>query len=328
MLDHTTRAADAAPQRFRTDDLDVARTRISETFADHDVRVADGRTIDFQLDLAPASRVTLGQLGYGADVTIDGPPMQLCYHVNLPIAGCCDVSQGGVSGTTTAGLTGNAFGPDAPLTIRFAPDATQYVVKLPRDLLETHAAKLVGRPCTEPIDFALTFDTTSGAGRALVATAGFLYAELARPEGLATMPAARQEMESALMTQLLTAIPSRLSRQLAARPAGTGRSRVREVMDFLDAHPEDVTSTADLAATVGVSERSLQAGFRELAGMSPMAYLRGVRLDRVNLELATRGGSVTDVAARWGFFHPGRFAHQYRDRFGELPSDTARRAES
>lgn len=57
-----------------------------------------------------------------------------------------------------------------------------------------------------------------------------------------------------------------------------------------------------------------------------MTYLRGVRLDRVHLELSTRGGAVTDVAARWGFFHPGRFAQQYRDRFGELPSETAKGA--
>jgi transcriptional regulator GlxA family with amidase domain len=28
---------------------------------------------------------------------------------------------------------------------------------------------------------------------------------------------------------------------------------------------------------------------------------------------------------RWGFFHPSRFAQQYRERFGELPSDTVKR---
>jgi len=28
---------------------------------------------------------------------------------------------------------------------------------------------------------------------------------------------------------------------------------------------------------------------------------------------------------RWGFFHPSRFARQYQERFGELPSDTVRR---
>jgi AraC-like DNA-binding protein len=34
---------------------------------------------------------------------------------------------------------------------------------------------------------------------------------------------------------------------------------------------------------------------------------------------------ISDVATRWGFFHPSRFARQYQERFGELPSDTIRR---
>jgi transcriptional regulator GlxA family with amidase domain len=98
-------------------------------------------------------------------------------------------------------------------------------------------------------------------------------------------------------------------------------------MEFIDENPGAGTTTADLAALAGVSARTLQAGFQEIVGMSPTAYLRGVRLDRVHQELAAgERGSVTDVAARWGFFHPGRFAQQYRDRFGVLPSETARRA--
>jgi AraC family transcriptional regulator, ethanolamine operon transcriptional activator len=36
--------------------------------------------------------------------------------------------------------------------------------------------------------------------------------------------------------------------------------------------------------------------------------------------------SVTDVALQRGFFHLGRFAHDYRELFGESPSETLRRA--
>ena len=58
-----------------------------------------------------------------------------------------------------------------------------------------------------------------------------------------------------------------------------------------------------------------------------MAHLRRIRLDRVHGELlrATVEPRVSDIAMRWGFFHPSRFARQYQERFGELPSDTARR---
>ena len=36
--------------------------------------------------------------------------------------------------------------------------------------------------------------------------------------------------------------------------------------------------------------------------------------------------SVADVVARWGFFHYGRFASLYREKFGVRPSETLRRA--
>jgi transcriptional regulator GlxA family with amidase domain len=58
-------------------------------------------------------------------------------------------------------------------------------------------------------------------------------------------------------------------------------------MAFLDENPAAEMSTADLAAMAGISARALQAGFQELVGMPPSAYLRGVRLDLVHLELAS-----------------------------------------
>ena len=36
------------------------------------------------------------------------------------------------------------------------------------------------------------------------------------------------------------------------------------------------------------------------------------------------GQSVTEVAYAHGFEHLGRFSAYYRERFGELPSDTVR----
>ena len=38
--------------------------------------------------------------------------------------------------------------------------------------------------------------------------------------------------------------------------------------------------------------------------------------------------SVSAIAARWGFDHFGRFAVEYRRRFGERPSDTLKQRKS
>ncbi|GHB73998.1 transcriptional regulator [Streptomyces viridiviolaceus] len=325
MPENQDRTAAGRPLHISTRDLDVAREQGSRSFAEHDMQLALGHELDFRLDLAPSPRVTLGRLSYGADARLIVPPMRLCYHVNLPLSGRSSVEQNGTRGDSGAGTAGVAFLPDVPLRVRWSQDARQYVIRFPRELLESHAAKLAGLRSSEGIRFDLTFDLRGGPGQALVATAGFMYAELTRPGGLAAMPTACRELEALLMTQLLMAVPNQLSPVLYGSPAPTRRSKIRAVMEFIDEHPAAATSTADLAAMVGVSARALQLGFQEAVGMSPTAYLRGVRLDRAHLELSLgTGGSVTEVAARWGFFHPSRFARQYRQRFGLLPSETAR----
>ncbi|MBN9742698.1 AraC family transcriptional regulator [Amycolatopsis sp. A1MSW2902] len=318
-------AAPGQPLRFRTDDLDAAREEASRAFVEHDVRLS-GR-LDFRLDLAPGPRLTLSQIAYGADAVVTAPPMRDCYDLNLPVSGTSTAEQSGARQTIRAGQSGATFLPDAPLRVRWSADARQYVLKIPKPVLDNHAAKLAGLRGSEGIRFDLTFDLHSGRGQSLLATVGFLYSELTRPNGLPTMPTACHELEAVLMTQLLMTAPNQLSPVLHGNPAPPRQSRIRDVMEYVDANPAAITSIADLAAQAGLSARALQAGFQDVAGVSPAAYVRQVRLDRAHRELtAGTGGSVTEVAARWGFFHLSRFAAQYRRRFGVLPSETARKA--
>jgi len=84
-----------------------------------------------------------------------------------------------------------------------------------------------------------------------------------------------------------------------------------------------------LAESVAVSQRTLRYGFQEVFGINPTEYLRAYRLTRVRRllrEAREQSTSVARVAARWGFWHMPRFAGEYRRFFGELPSDTLRRA--
>lgn len=105
------------------------------------------------------------------------------------------------------------------------------------------------------------------------------------------------------------------------------RSRVVDLARsyILDRRDMPVT-VADLCAEAGVSRRTLQYSFQEVLGVSPVQYLRAVRLNGVRRELkrAGPGERVGDVAARWGFWHLSQFSADYRRMFGELPSETRR----
>lgn len=85
----------------------------------------------------------------------------------------------------------------------------------------------------------------------------------------------------------------------------------------------------DICRAAGVSQRTLEYSFRNLLGLTPIAYLRILRLNRVRAQLlapACPGITVTSVATEWCFWHLGKFARDYAAMFGESPSQTLRRS--
>jgi AraC-like DNA-binding protein len=114
-----------------------------------------------------------------------------------------------------------------------------------------------------------------------------------------------------------------------AHGGAAGAATARRAVAFLEANPDLDLGVADVARAVGVSVRTLQVAFRRHCGTTPMAHLRRVRLDRVRTELLGAGPgdgvTVTAVATRWGFAPSSRFTGQYREQFGELPSETLAR---
>jgi AraC family ethanolamine operon transcriptional activator len=99
---------------------------------------------------------------------------------------------------------------------------------------------------------------------------------------------------------------------------------VRRADDHLRARRGGPLSLLELCRELGVSERTLHYAFQQVRGLSPMAYVRAMRLNAVRQELkaAADTASVQAIAQRWGFGHPGEFAAAYRRLFGELPSQT------
>jgi AraC-like DNA-binding protein len=321
---HEASVATASQPLLVTSDPEEARHYVTDVYVPHDLQSRDGR-LDFRLSYVASERLTLGQLAYGADAELLVPPMRDCYHVNLTLEGRTTASQRGRWAATEAERSGVLFGPTDAFTVRWSPDAVQYAVKLPRRSVESHLAKLIHQPVERPILFDLGFDLDTPAGHSLLSTVHFLRQELARPGGIATMPAAREQLESLLLTQLLLTIPNNYADLLRAPEPPTRQAHVRRVVDLIETHPERDFTLAELADAAGTTARALQRGFKDVVGMSPTAYVRAVRLDQVHEELLAGAGSasVTDVAMKWGFFHLGRFAQQYRERFGLLPSHTA-----
>ncbi|MDH0301020.1 MULTISPECIES: AraC family transcriptional regulator [unclassified Pseudomonas] len=209
-------------------------------------------------------------------------------------------------------------------SVRFAEDHAQCGISIRRGLFNERLALLLGRALHESIRFEPVVDLQVAAFRGIRALLELATGDSFEPllDTAALMPARLQEM---LVDALLEAWPHNHSEALR-RPAPMIAPRhVRLAMDYLREHPEQPVSGTQLTALANVSLRALQEGFRRFAGTSIASFQRQVRLERAYQDLA-RGdvGGVGEVASRYGFSNPGRFAQYFQQAYGVRPTEVRR----
>lgn len=101
---------------------------------------------------------------------------------------------------------------------------------------------------------------------------------------------------------------------------GPAPASVRRAIEFMHAHADGAIGLVDIAGATCTSPRSVLRHFTAYVGMTPAAYLRGIRLDRARHELRAGRGPIRDIALRWGFQNASKFSRAYASRFGEAPS--------
>jgi AraC-like DNA-binding protein len=136
------------------------------------------------------------------------------------------------------------------------------------------------------------------------------------------------EYEQLVMVSFLTANRHNHSHLLDRAPRAPGPWQVRLVEEYIEANWRAPLDIETLAAVTGGSTRSIFKAFKEARGVSPMAFIKRVRLENARraLQRLDETMSVIDVASQCGFLSPGHFARDYRIAFGELPSETLRQS--
>ncbi|MFD5826275.1 ANTAR domain-containing protein [Lentzea sp. NPDC060358] len=131
-----------------------------------------------------------------------------------------------------------------------------------------------------------------------------------------------------LAASVLRAFPNTALSPLTATDDNDAHLRtLRRAMAFIESNADRDIGAADIAVAASVTVRSVQLAFRRHLGMTPIAYLRRVRLDAARTELQASdpaGTTVTRIGTRWGFGSASTFAAQYRGAYGESPSQTLR----
>lgn len=202
------------------------------------------------------------------------------------------------------------------------PNRSHLIIEIPQQDLRRKLAELSKCTIRESISFQMTMKTESDAGRPLCMLAKALF------EGIGAARSTTSFTHHSLMETILCCLLENVWHNYANAMEHTENVATPKYIERAIAHmqanlPEPLTVEL-VAAEVNVSPRTLQQGFKQFRGTTPMAYLKELRMQAAHRELewAPPGVSVGDIGRRWGFVHLGRFAAEYRERFGKAPSGT------
>ena len=309
---------------FVTTDPEEGRARVAEVYADNHITVR-GSTEDFRFE---QSRCDLGEVRLDVfgntletEYTVD--PLEQVLVVRM-LDGTMDID---------TDATHRRVGP-GDVALLAQPDLG-YATHLTGARMQLIGFDLDYLASVDGIDSVrrLTYDTLAPEQNQLwVRTLDFVSRTAADPVG-GTSPlviGAATRMLAATTLSAFNPLQHPIDAPLVvADRADATPATLRRAVAYLETNPDLDIGVAEVAAACHVSIRALQLAFRRHLDTTPMGYLRQIRLDRVHTDLLaadpTAGTTVGEVAARWGVLGSGRFSAQYRDVFGELPSETLRR---
>lgn len=312
---------------FHSRDTDETRAFLAAKEYRFDPLGSQSGQFDVHLNGIYFPHMYIGFVTYGrAPVSFSPGKARGDHWIQLPISGKMGAAIGGMEVCAT---------PNCAVVLSPAREDCQFLsaagnariqLALSDEALNGHLMALLGEPVREPLDISPVLDLATGFGRRLFRSALLAVAAIDRGE-MEINALALTTFQEFVMTGLLLFHPHNFSAALSRQAAHAAPRDVKRAIDYIHDHLAEPVGLARVVAISGVPGRTLFQHFRDHKGVSPIQYLHNARFQKVRdaLTQAEPDEGVTTIVLNWGFSHLGRFAIEYRQRFGEKPSDTLRR---
>ncbi|MGC4892090.1 AraC family transcriptional regulator [Micromonospora sp. DT227] len=317
-----------APHRFTFATREVAEAHevLRKIYVGHEFRLHRvNRRFLYQQESVGAGPIMVGRVRYGMDVDTHLEPLDHLMFLVLR-TGRLETRDGRDVTRTRPGET-RLLRVGRPLS-NINLDFDLYSVNLDLGMVTEVAAARTG---IDPVRFRFEAMTPVSASmnRFWRGTMAYLHELFNGPsEPLDSPLAVRAAADLAASAALATFPNSAVAMTYRSAGARLPVASVRRAMSFMDTHAGEPITVTQIAAAARVTPRGLQAAFRRHVDSTPMAYLRSARLDHAHQDLLSadpvEGDTVSAIARRWGYLHAGRFAADYRARYGRPPGDTLR----
>ena len=309
---------------LRTSDLAEAIDAVSCIYCPHEVEVrGSNRGVNAVLEVIHGGIQPIVGLRYSTPVGIDAGDFRQLMLMMTCADGSATAVQQDSRITWRRGQT-LPVSPGLSTQLDFDGRFAQTSVRLDIERLETLCSRWLNFPLDRPLRFELrpfSSELETAWAQAVALIVAYEQMTVVLPQAAAT------SLDEFMLSLVLAQHPHNYSDDLRRLSRAALPRIVREAEHWMrTGGPE--TSVSAVATRVGVSLRSLEAGFREWRQTTPTQYLRKVRLDAARAELLapSKSTTVTSVALANGFFHLPRFSAYYRTAFDEPPGLTLRRS--
>ena len=106
---------------------------------------------------------------------------------------------------------------------------------------------------------------------------------------------------------------------------GSPSQQIAKAVAWLKQHYKENMPMDDLAATVHMSPSTFRQHFRAVAGMSPLQYLKNLRLQEARQLMLNEDMDASSAAVRVGYESASQFSREYSRLFGEPPQRDIKR---
>lgn len=310
---------------FHTSRPDEADAFLREKEFQFDLSRHEARRLDLRINGVYLPSLYVGFIQYGSPSEVRTNPTRDDYWFQLPMEQI-EFTVGRepvVCGPERAVVASSARG----LRIRMKGCGARLVVSVTASALARHLTALLGDEPRAPLELAPAMDVTTGYGRSLAQQVRLAIADFERTGAMRWDANTVGLFEQFILNRLLISHPNNYSELLRVRERAPSSRDLRRAVEFIQANLAAPITIADIAEASGIAGRTLFQHFQHFLGTSPMRYLREARFAKVRsaLQRSRPGEGVIQIAADWGFTHFGRFAVDYRRRYGESPSHTMRR---
>lgn len=101
-------------------------------------------------------------------------------------------------------------------------------------------------------------------------------------------------------------------------------NKFSNLIEYIHHDVANITSLSQISINTKIPERTIRRLIRKKYDIAPKKYINALRLNEVRKRIKTNdeGLNIFKIASEFNYWHMGQFSQDYKNLFGELPSET------